>query len=427
MSNQEAFTLAKKYIPGGVNSPVRSFNSVGGMPFFTRKAQDCYLYDIEGNEYIDYVCSWGANIVGHAHEEVLAHVQNAIYNGLSFGTPTELETKLAKTICDLMKNIEQVRLVSSGTEAVMSAIRLARGFTGRKYIIKFNGCYHGHSDSMLVSAGSGVATFYNPSSSGVTEESIIHTIILEYNDTDGLKETFNKLGDEIACVIFEPYAGNMNLVFPQMEFVKTMRDLCTKYKALLIYDEVMTGFRVALNGAQSLLGINPDITVLGKIVGGGMPLAAFGGSAEIMQHLSPIGSVYQAGTLSGNPIAVTCGLANLDIIQELGFYEHITEMSQLLISGLTELAKKHSIPFCASNVGGMFGIFFQEQLPNNLEQVKCTNQKHFNDFFHLMLASGVFFAPSMYEAGFICRKHGTGVINKTLESADIAFAKLRFE
>ncbi len=424
MSNSHAFILAKKYIPGGVNSPVRSFNAVNRTPFFTQKAQDCYLYDIEDNKYIDYVCSWGANIIGHANKDMVQAVQKAISNGCSFGTPTELETQLAQKICSLMPNIEKIRLVNSGTEAVMSAIRLARGFTKRKYIIKFNGCYHGHSDNMLVNAGSGAATFNNPSSSGVTQEAVSNTIVLEYNDVPALIGAFNQYGNQIAGVICEPFAGNMNLVFPSNEFIDILRELPKEHGALLIIDEVMTGFRVALGGAQSLLNINPDLTILGKVIGGGLPLAAFGGRADIMDCLSPIGNVYQAGTLSGNPVAVTCGLANLEIISSNGFYEHISTMTKALVNGLSEAAKMHNIPFCANSVGGLFGLHFQEKLPTNLLQVQRSNLEMFNSFFNQMLDNGVFFAPSMYEAGFICSKHTPKVIAETIQIAHRIFKNI---
>ena len=421
MLNTDLFCEAKKYIPGGVNSPVRSFNSVGGEPFFTKSAKDCYLYDVEGKQYIDYVCSWGANIVGHANPYVIKQVAAALNNGFSFGTPTELEIQFAKTIVKLLPSIEKFRLVNSGTEAVMSAIRLCRGYTGKKYIIKFSGCYHGHSDSLLVKAGSGLATFNNPSSGGVTLESINHTIVLEYNDIDELKAAFVKYGDDIAGVILEPFAGNMNLVRIDDGFIRVLRKLCDDYKSVLIFDEVMTGFRVSLNCAQGLLGITPDLTVLGKVIGGGMPLAGFGGKMEIMDYLAPIGSVYQAGTLSGNPIAVTAGLANLELIQAPGFYENLTNLTSELCHGLSTVAAKHDFDFCSDYVGGMYGFYFSRNLPNNYNDVVKANQKQFNYFFHEMLKSGVYFAPSMYEAGFICAKHDMEVIHQTIDCADTVF------
>lgn len=425
MLNKEIFTQSKKIIPGGVNSPVRSFNSVGGVPFFTQKAKDCYLYDIERNQYIDYVCSWGANIVGHANQKVVNKLTQAINNGCSFGTPTELEFKLANLVCNLMPSIEKIRFVNSGTEAVMSAIRLARGYTNRNYIVKFNGCYHGHSDSMLVSAGSGVMTFGALDSKGVLKEVAENTLVVDYNDTDSLEKIFTLYGDKIAGVIFEPFAGNMNLVYPTDDFLECLRTLPKHYGALLICDEVMTGFRVALGGAQYLLALNPDLTLLGKIIGGGIPLAAFGGRAEIMDNLAPLGGVYQAGTLSGNPIAVTCGLTNLEIIQENGFYDELTALTVRLVNGLRDVAHKNNINFSANSIGGLFGIHFQEQLPNNLTQVKRANLDLFKKFFHGMLEGGVFFAPSIYEAGFMCIKHTDQVIDKTIEVADKVFNELR--
>jgi glutamate-1-semialdehyde 2,1-aminomutase len=424
MSNNALFLDAKNYIPGGVNSPVRSFNAVGGTPFFTAKAKDHYLYDVENTEYIDYVCSWGANIVGHANDYVCGKVNTTLANGLSFGTPTELEVSFAKEITRLLPSIEKFRTVNSGTEATMTAIRLARGYTNKKYIIKFNGCYHGHSDSLLVKAGSGLATFKNPSSGGVPEEAIQHTFVLEYNNVEELKAAFEKYPNEIACVILEPFAGNMNLVRPTKEFVKTLRQLCTEFKSVLIFDEVMTGFRVSLNCAQGLLNIKPDLTCLGKVIGGGMPLAGFGGKAEIMDCLAPLGSVYQAGTLSGNPLSVSAGLANLEIIQKPGFYEHLNSMSYFLTNGLSALAKKHGIKFCGDYVGGMFGFYFCETLPQNMADMAKGNIEQFNAFFHKMLKAGVYFAPSMYEAGFVCATHDINAINKTLELADNAFAEI---
>ena len=424
LTNDNLFNEAKKYIPGGVNSPVRSFNSVGGAPFFTIKAEGAFLYDIENKQYIDYICSWGANIVGHANHYVVEKVTAALKNGFSYGTPTYLEIELAKNIVSIMPNIEKVRLVSSGTEATMSAIRLARGYTSKKYIIKFNGCYHGHSDNLLVKAGSGLATFSNPSSSGVPFGSIEDTIVIEYNSIEDLQATFDKYGDNIACIIMEPFAGNMNLVRPSAEFLFHIQSLCKIHKTLLICDEVMTGFRVALGGAQHLLGLQPDITAIGKVIGGGMPLAAFGGKAEIMDYLSPNGSVYQAGTLSGNPIAVTSGLATLELIQKPGFYEAINNISRQLTTGLQSIADDYSIPFCTDYIGGMFGFFFIDKLPKNITEVKLANEQRFNKFFHLMLDEGVYFAPSMYEAGFVCIAHSKKIIEQTLEIAKKVMAKL---
>ena len=424
MNQQQIFNQALQYIPGGVNSPVRSFNSVGGTPFFTARAKDCYLFDSDGKQYVDYVCSWGANIVGHANEEVIDRVTAALHNGFSYGTPTELEVEFAKQITQLLPSIEKFRLVSSGTEAVMSAIRLARGYTNKKYIIKFNGCYHGHSDCLLIKAGSGLQTFGNPSSAGIPEEAVRHTLVLEYNDVAALNEAFKLYPNEIAAVIVEPFAGNMNLVRPSAEFMTTMRSLCSAHDSVLIFDEVMTGFRVGLGCAQEVLGIKPDLTTLGKVIGGGMPLAGFGGKREIMDALAPLGSVYQAGTLSGNPIAVTAGLANLEIIQRVGFYDELSTNTRELVSNLNLLAHEAGIEFCSDNIGGMFGFYFSAEVPKSFEEVKAANQERFKHFFHLMLADGVFLAPSMFEAGFVCIKHDAQALEQTLASAKRAFAAL---
>ncbi len=424
MNQQQIFNQALQYIPGGVNSPVRSFNSVGGTPFFTARAKDCYLFDSDGKQYVDYVCSWGANIVGHANEEVIDRVTAALHNGFSYGTPTELEVEFAKQIAQLLPSIEKFRLVSSGTEAVMSAIRLARGYTNKKYIIKFNGCYHGHSDCLLIKAGSGLQTFGHPSSAGIPEEAVRHTLVLEYNDVAALNEAFKLYPDQIAAVIVEPFAGNMNLVRPSAEFMTTMRSLCSAHGCVLIFDEVMTGFRVGLGCAQEVLGIKPDLTTLGKVIGGGMPLAGFGGKREIMDALAPIGSVYQAGTLSGNPIAVTAGLANLEIIQRVGFYDELSTNTRELVSNLNLLAHEAGIEFCSDNIGGMFGFYFSAEVPKSFEEVKAANQERFKHFFHLMLADGVFLAPSMFEAGFVCIKHDAQALEQTLASAKRAFAAL---
>ena len=424
-TNTELFNLAKQYIPGGVNSPVRSFSAVGGVPFFTKSATGAFLIDSQNKRYIDYVCSWGANIVGHANPYVVEKVKESLNSGFSFGTPTELEIDLARLIIKLMPNIEKLRLVSSGTEATMSAIRLARGYTQKKYIIKFNGCYHGHSDNLLVSGGSGLTTFGVPSSNGVTKASIEHTLVLEYNSISDLEMAFNKYPDDIACVILEAFAGNMNFVRPTNEFLVKLRHMCDKHKSLLIFDEVMTGFRVSLRGAQDLFGIRPDLTTLGKIVGGGMPLAAFGGKASIMDCLSPLGSVYQAGTLSGNPVAVTAGLATLEIIQASGFYDHLNQINYKLTNGLEILAKQHGIPFITDYVGGMFGFYFTDKLPHNLQNTNQASIDIFNKFFHYMLNNGVYFAPSVFEAGFICSSHDEQVIDQTLAIAKLAFSSIR--
>lgn len=424
MNQQQIFNQALQYIPGGVNSPVRSFNSVGGTPFFTARAKDCYLFDSDGKKYVDYVCSWGANIVGHANSEAIERVSAALHNGFSYGTPTELEVEFAKQITQLLPSIEKFRLVSSGTEAVMSAIRLARGYTNKKYIIKFNGCYHGHSDCLLIKAGSGLQTFGNPSSAGIPEEAVRHTLVLEYNDVAALNEAFKLYPNEIAAVIVEPFAGNMNLVRPSSNFMSTMRGLCSTHGSVLIFDEVMTGFRVGLGCAQEILGIKPDLTTLGKVIGGGMPLAGFGGKREIMDTLAPIGSVYQAGTLSGNPIAVTAGLANLEIIQRAGFYDKLGASARELVSGLNLLAEEAGIEFCSDSIGGMFGFYFSTEVPKSFEEIKAANQERFKRFFHLMLADGVFLAPSMFEAGFVCIKHDAEALEQTLASAKRAFAAL---
>lgn len=421
LTNKEIFEQAKSYIPGGVNSPVRSFNSVGGTPFFTSRAEGSSLFDIEGKEYIDYVCSWGANIVGHANKTVVAKVTEALTNGFSYGTPTELEVVFAKKICELVPSVEKFRLVSSGTEAVMSAIRLARGYTRRNYIIKFNGCYHGHSDSLLIKAGSGLQTFGNPSSSGVPEEAVRHTLVLEYNDIDQLTEAFRVYPDAIATVVIEPFAGNMNLVRPTSEFIQQLRQLCSDNGTILIFDEVMTGFRVALGGAQQVLGVKPDLTTVGKVIGGGMPLAGFGGKAEIMDCLAPIGGVYQAGTLSGNPVAVTAGLAVLDLIQQPGFYLNLADSASSLMEGLKKIASEEGVTLSTDSIGGMFGFYFSDRVPQSFAEVKEGNQELFNRFFHLMLDRGVFFAPSMYEAGFISAVHNNVIIDKTLTIARDVF------
>lgn len=422
MLNAELFAEAKRYIPGGVNSPVRSFNAVGGVPFFTQKAKDCFLYDAEGNKLIDYICSWGANIVGHANEEVVDKVAAALKCGLSFGTPTELELEFAKKINRLMPSIEKFRLVSSGTEAVMSAMRVARGYTQKKYIIKFEGCYHGHSDSLLVQAGSGLLTHSVSGSAGVLEEMVRYTLVAKYNNVDSVAELFKLHPDDIAAIIIEPFTGNMNLVKPSQEFMQAINDLCKQHNSLLIFDEVMTGFRVALGGAQSLLGITPDMTILAKVIGGGMPLAGFGGRADIMNMLSPLGPVYQAGTLSGNPIAVTCGLATLDIVERNGFYKNISATTTNLVKQLTESAKKHGVPFCGDSVGGMFGLYFSNDIPKSLDDVKAYNQALFKRFFHAMLSLGVYLAPSLYEAGFICSKHNAATTKATVAAADKIFS-----
>ncbi len=423
--NEDLFTRAQRTIPGGVNSPVRAFGAVGGTPRFVKKARGPYFWDVDGKRYIDYIGSWGPMILGHLDEQVLAATHAALEQGFSFGAPTEGEIEIAEEICKLMPSIEQVRMVSSGTEATMSALRLARGYTERSRIIKFAGCYHGHADSLLVKAGSGLLTFGQPTSAGVPEEVTQQTIVLEYNNTEQIAEAFALYGEQIAAVIVEPIAGNMNLVRGTPEFLQTLRDLCTEYESVLIFDEVMCGFRVALGGAQALYGITPDLTCLGKVIGGGMPAAAFGGRGEIMAHLAPLGSVYQAGTLSGNPIAVASGLATLKRIQEPDFYETITTRTAQLTNGLISAAHDAGVPFAADHLGGMFGIYFTEQVPTCLADVERCDLKRFNAFFHAMLEAGVYFAPSAYEAGFVSSTHDEEVINATLMAARQVFANLR--
>jgi len=419
--NETLFNRAKAIIPGGVNSPVRAFGSVGGVPRFIQKAEGAYVWDADGTKYIDYVGSWGPAIVGHAHPEVIEAVREAALGGLSFGAPTEGEIVIAEEIAKLVPSVKQVRLVSSGTEATMSAIRLARGFTGRDKIIKFEGCYHGHSDSLLVKAGSGLLTFGNPSSAGVPADFTKHTLVLEYNNVAQLEETFAQIGGEIACVIVEPFAGNMNLVRPSENFVKALRDLTAKHGAVLIYDEVMTGFRVALGGAQSLHGITPDLTTMGKVIGGGMPLAAFGGRKDIMACISPLGGVYQAGTLSGNPVAVAAGLKTLEIIQRPGFYENLTTRTAQLVDGFKTAAAETGVAFSADSVGGMFGLYFADRLPQNYADMAQSNTDGFKTFFHGMLDKNVAFGPSAYEAGFVSAAHTSGLIEETVAAAKEVF------
>ncbi len=422
--NDTLFSRAQQSTPGGVNSPVRAFRSVGGTPRFITRADGPYMWDADSKRYIDYIGSWGPMIVGHNHPKVIKAVHDAATRGLSFGAPTEGEIEMAEEICRLVPSIEQIRLVSSGTEAVMSALRLARGATGRDLMIKFEGCYHGHADSMLVKAGSGLLTFGNPTSSGVPEDFAKHTLVLDYNDAQQLKDTFAKLGDKIACVIVEPVAGNMNLVRAKPEFLQTMRELCTQHGALLIFDEVMCGFRVGLGGAQAMYQITPDLTTLGKVIGGGMPVAAFGGRKDIMQHLAPIGGVYQAGTLSGNPVAVAAGMTTLKLIQVPGFYDNLTAQTRKLVDGLTAVAKEANVPFSADSVGGMFGIYFAAQIPGSYaEMMKCDKDK-FNTFFHAILDEGVYLAPSAFEAGFVSARHDDAIIEATVEAARRAFAHI---
>ena len=421
-NNDILFARAQLSTPGGVNSPVRAFRSVGGTPRFIKRAHGPYFWDADDHRYIDYIGSWGPAIVGHAHPDVIAAVQQAVTNGLSFGAPTEGEILMAEEICRLVPSIEQVRLVSSGTEATMSALRLARGATGRDKIVKFEGCYHGHADSLLVKAGSGLLTFGNPTSAGVPEDFAKHTLVLDYTNTQQLEDAFKAYGNEIACVIVEPVAGNMNLLRATKEFLQTMRRLCTEYGSVLMFDEVMSGFRVALGGAQALYGIKPDITALGKVIGGGLPVAAFGGRADLMKHMAPLGGVYQAGTLSGNPVAVAAGLSTLKLIQVPGFYESLSAQTAKLVNGLVKIAEEKNIPFCGDSVGGMFGLYFTEKPPVDFSSMMQCDKERFNRFFHAMLDAGVYLAPSAFEAGFVSAQHDDAVIEATLEAARGAFA-----
>lgn len=423
-NNQTLFEKSQKLIPGGVNSPVRAFRSVGGTPIFFKKGLGSKLWDADGKEYIDYINSWGPMILGHAHPEVISAVQSAAANSLSFGAPTGLELEMAELINKLVPSMEQVRLVSSGTEATMSAIRVARGFTKRNKIVKFEGCYHGHADALLVKAGSGLLTFGEPSSAGVPPEVAAHTLTLEYNNTQQLKELFATSGKELACVIIEPVVGNMNLVVPHIEFLQTLRELCTQYGTVLIFDEVMTGFRVALGGAQALYGIKPDMTTLGKVIGGGLPVGAFGGRKDIMSVLAPLGPVYQAGTLSGNPIAVTAGLMTLKLIQAEGFYDKLTAQTQKLMDGLKQAANDAGVTFNAQSVGGMFGLYFSKTCPTSFEEVMQSDKDAFNKFFHSMLDSGIYLGPSAFEAGFVSAAHTDADVAFTINAAKKAFAAL---
>jgi glutamate-1-semialdehyde 2,1-aminomutase len=422
--NQQLFEQSLQYIPGGVNSPVRAFRSVGGTPVFFARGQGAYFWDADGKQYIDYVGSWGPLILGHAHPEVVKTVQNAVANGMSFGAPTEGEYLLAREICTLLPSIEQVRLTSSGTEATMSAIRLARGFTGRNKIIKFEGCYHGHGDALLVKAGSGALTFGHPSSAGVPADVVAHTAVLDYNNSQQVIDYFAKFGNDIACVIVEPVAGNMNFVAPAKGFLETLRKQCTQHGAVLIFDEVMTGFRVGLRGAQGVFNITPDLTTLGKVIGGGMPMGAFGGRKDIMAKLAPLGPVYQAGTLSGNPVAVTAGLTTLKLIQQKGFYDTITTTTQSLITGLTNAAKQAGVPFSAASLGSMFGLFFHNDVPSTYAQMMECDKEKFGRFFHGMLKHGVYLAPSAFEAGFVSAVHTQADVDATVSAAARVFASL---
>lgn len=423
--NQELFAAACRHIPGGVNSPVRAFKGVGGTPVFFSKGQGAHLWDADGKRYIDYVGSWGPMILGHAHPVIVKAVQDAAVDGLSFGAPTEAEIRMADKVCELMPSMEMVRMVSSGTEATMSAIRLARGYTKRDKLVKFEGCYHGHADSLLVKAGSGLLTLGVPTSLGVPADLAQHTLTLPYNNIDAMRQLFAQCGGDIACVIVEPVAGNMNCVPPAPGFLEAMRELCTEHGAVLIFDEVMTGFRVALGGAQALYNIKPDLTTLGKVIGAGLPVGAFGGKREIMECIAPLGGVYQAGTLSGNPLAMRAGLAMLDLISQPGFYDQLAANLSTLLAGLRERAQAANIPFTTTQVGGMFGLYFSAK--NEIvsyDDVMASDANRFREFFHLMLDAGVYLAPSAFEAGFISSTHGETEIQATLDAAEQAFAKL---
>ena len=422
---KKLFDEAKKRIPGGVNSPVRAFKAVSGTPLFINKASGPYLYDSKDKKYLDYVGSWGPMILGHAHPEIVKAVNDAAKCGLSFGAPTEIETHMANKICDLMPSIEKIRMVNSGTEAAMSAIRLARGYTGRDIIIKFEGCYHGHTDSLLVKAGSGALTFGVPTSPGVPTDLAKYTVTLTYNDIHQLQDAFEKIGNKVAAVIIEPIAGNMSLVPGNQEFLNTLRELCNKHQSVLIFDEVMTGFRVALGGAQSIFNITPDITILGKIIGGGMPVGAFGGKENIMNHIAPDGPIYQAGTLSGNPVAMSAGLTTLNLISSEGFFNSLEHKTKILVDGITKSAEKIGVPLAMNYVGGMFGLFFtNEKTIDSFEKVINCNKEHYNIFFHGMLEEGIYLAPSSYEAGFVSSSHSDDDIKLTIDTAEKIFKKI---
>jgi glutamate-1-semialdehyde 2,1-aminomutase len=423
--SHELFAQAQQHIPGGVNSPVRAFHGVGGEPVFVDCAAGPYIYDPDGNRYIDYVGSWGPMILGHSHPEVIEAVALIINKGLSFGAPTELESQMAEKVCELVPSMDLVRMVSSGTEATMSAIRLARGFTGRDKIVKFEGCYHGHSDSLLVKAGSGMLTLGEPSSPGVPAALAEHTITLNFNDSQQVRDTFDRLGDQIACIIVEPVAGNMNCIPPVPGFLETLREVCDKHGSVLIFDEVMTGFRVALGGAQAHYGITPDLTTLGKVIGGGMPVGAFGGRKDIMQKIAPLGPVYQAGTLSGNPVAMSAGLKTLELISKPGFYDHLSTQVEKLVDGIMQQAKDAGIALAENHVGGMFGLFFSDNASvNDYAAATACNQARFKRFYHAMLERGVYLAPSAFEAGFVSDAHSEEDIENTIRAAGESFKAL---
>ncbi len=424
-TNHDLFDQAQQHIPGGVNSPVRAFKGVGGDPVFFREGKGAWVTDAEGKRYVDYIGSWGPMIVGHAHPDVISAVQKSVENGLGFGAPTEIETTMAEEVCKLVPSMDLVRMVSSGTEATMSAIRLARGYTGRDKIVKFEGCYHGHADSLLVKAGSGALTLGVPSSAGVPDSLAEHTLTLRFNDLDSVKECFDQVGEYIACIIVEPVAGNMNCIPPLPGFLEGLREICDEHGTVLIFDEVMTGFRVALGGAQDYYGVKPDLTTRGKVVGGGLPVGAFGGKREVMEHIAPLGPVYQAGTLSGNPISMAAGLATLKLIQTEGFHDKLAATAEKLAIGLKQVADEAGIPMTTSHVGGMFGLFFTEdERVDYYEQVANSNQERFNKFFHGMLDEGVYLAPSAFEAGFVSAEHGDAEIEHTINAAKKVLASL---
>lgn len=423
--SETLFAEAQALIPGGVNSPVRAFKGVGGSPLFFEKGEGAYLVDADGKRYIDYVCSWGPMILGHANQDVIKAVEQQLQQGLGYGAPTEIETRMAQKVCDLVPSIEKVRMVSSGTEATMSAIRLARGFTGRDKIVKFEGCYHGHADSLLVKAGSGALTLGVPNSPGVPASVAEHTITLSFNRPDEVRALFEKMGNEIAAIIVEPVAGNMNCIPPMPGFLETLRECCDNYQSVLIFDEVMTGFRVALGGAQSVYKVKPDLTTLGKVIGGGLPVGAFGGKTAIMDAIAPTGPVYQAGTLSGNPLAMAAGLAMLNAVSKPDFYTKLSAATETLISGLKDISENRKIPMAFSQVGSMFGIFFSnDQQVNYFDQVVKCDIERFKLFYHGMLDEGIYLAPSAFEAGFVSSAHGPEEIQKTIDAADRVLSKL---
>jgi glutamate-1-semialdehyde 2,1-aminomutase len=422
--NEELFRRAQRHIPAGVNSPVRAFRAVGGTPPFCERASGAHLWDADGKRYIDYLGSWGPMLAGHTHPVVVEAVQAAASRALSFGAPTEAEVEMAELLCRLVPSLEMVRLVSSGTEATMTALRLARGHTGRSLIVKFEGCYHGHADALLVKAGSGALTFGNPSSAGVPPQTAAHTLVLDYNDAAGVRALFGERGAEIAGVIVEPVAGNMNLVLPEPGFLESLREMCTRHGTVLILDEVMTGFRVAPGGAQARFGIRPDLTTLGKVIGGGLPVGAAGGRREIMEKIAPLGPVYQAGTLSGNPVAVAAGLATLKLVDAPGFHARVEATTRALVEGLAAEAARAGVTFSAQSIGSMFGVYFRATPPRSFAEVMQCDRERFNRFFHEMLERGVYLAPSAYEAGFVSAAHGAREIEETLAAAREAFRRL---